>query len=235
MKRALLLLLGVLLIPAIPGVALAVLDLLPAIFSGDFPWISREPLAVLLGYAAWTVVFAAIPPAARVYVLGHELTHAAWGLMTFSRVRRLRVRDDGGSVEITSPGFFTTLAPYFVPFYLLVVLLARLVAGLFADMGPYSSCWLFLVGLAYGFHVTYTVKSLAGRQPDIRVYGRVLSCVAIIVINLLILGYGLVAVTPAGLPAYHRRLAVRTLRSYETAAGAVARGGEAIAAALRHR
>ena len=229
MKRFFLLLLGLLLLPMIPAVALAVADLLPAIFVQDFPWIARESFAVLLGYAVWTAVFIFVPLSSKIYVLGHELTHAMWGLLTFSKVGRLRVGEEGGSVEISNPGFFTTLAPYFVPFYLIVLLLLRFVVGLFVKMEPYSFFWLFLIGMAYGFHITYTVKSLAIHQPDIRVYGRVISYVVIIIVNLLLFGYGFVAVTAATLPGYHQQLVVRTYHSYEWTGSKIADGVKACA------
>ena len=224
MKRFLLFLLGLLLIPLVLAVFLAIGDLLPSLFLSEFPWLSGDFLALFAGYAVWTVLFLLAPPSMKVYVLGHELTHALWGLMTFSRVGRLRVRENGGSVGVSDPGFFTTLAPYFIPFYLVVLLVLRLLLGMFIDMSGYERIWLFLIGSAYGFHVTYTVKSLSERQPDIHVYGRVVSYVAILLINLLLLGYGLVAVTPATLPSYHQHLAIRSFSAYRQTAGVIGQG-----------
>ena len=235
MKRFLLFLLGIALFPVIPAIALSISDLLPAVSLHGFPWIAHEPLAVFSGYAFWTLVFLIMPPSAKVYVLGHELTHALWGLLTFSRVGRLRVDKNGGSVDISHPGFFTTLAPYFIPFYLVVVLLLRFCLGLFIPMEPYALCWLFLIGIAYGFHVTYTVKSLSCLQPDICVYGHVISYVAIVIFNLLLFGYGFVAVTPATLPTYHQQLVVRTFQSYDWTYSRMLAGGRSIASHLAGR
>ena len=215
LKRFLLFLLGVALIPAICAAVLAVGDLLPALFKSSPPFIAPEPLAFAAGYALWILLFLFLPPSVKMYVWGHELTHAMWGLMTGSKVGKIKVTDKGGYVNLTNPGIFTTLAPYFVPFYLVVILLLRLLAGLVLDMEPYALWWLGLFGMAYGFHVTYTVRSLTEHQPDIREFGRVISYALILLINVLVFGYGIVAITGASLPEYHGALVRRGEQAYE--------------------
>ena len=214
LKRFLLFLIGVALIPAICAAVLAVYDLFPTLLTSSLPFIAPEPLAFAAGYAICTILFLFLPPAIKMYVWGHELTHALWGLMTGSKVGKIKVSDKGGYVNLTNPGIFTTLAPYFVPFYLVVVLLLRLVIGLFFDMEPYALWWLVLFGMAYGFHVTYTIRSLTERQPDIKEFGHVISYVLILLINVLVFGYGIMAVTSASLPQYHGALLQRGIQAY---------------------
>ena len=115
LKRFLLFLLGVALIPALWAAVLAVCDQFPALLTSSMPFIAPEPLAFAAGYALWTLLFLFLPPAIKMYVWGHELTHALWGLMTGSKVGKIKVGDNGGYVNLTNPGIFTTLAPYFVP------------------------------------------------------------------------------------------------------------------------
>ncbi len=213
-RRFLLFLLGAALLPAIVAAALAVYDQIPALFIPSPPFIAPGPLAFVIGYALWTLLFFILPPSVSMYVWGHELTHAIWGLLTGSKVGKIKVGKNGGYVNLTNPGIFTTLAPYFVPFYLVVALLLRLVAGLFWDMTPFSPFWLGLMGMAYGFHVTYTVRSLTERQPDIREFGHVISYALILLINILVFGYGLVALTRASLPEYHGALLDRGKQAY---------------------
>ena len=231
-RRFLLFLLGVALLPAILAAVLAVGDLMPALFVAVPPFIAPGPLAFAIGYALWTLLFLVLPPSVRMYVWGHELTHALWGLFTGSKVGKIKVGDDGGYVNLTNPGIFTTLAPYFVPFYLVVVLLLRLVAGLFWDMAPYAPLWLGLMGMAYGFHVTYTVRSLTERQPDIREFGHVISYALILLINVLVFGYGLVALTHASLPEYHGALVERGEQVYSRIGAEAARGCRALREAV---
>ena len=213
-RRFFLFLVGLLLLPLLYALARALLDVLPALFIDKSPWIALEAIALAAGFFAWIVLSLFLPPSIRVYVFGHEMTHAIWGLLTGSKIGRMRVGDNGGFVELSNPGLFTTLAPYFVPFYLVVLLLLRLLCGLFLDMAPYSLWWLFAMGLAYGFHILYTVKSLAQKQPDIRVYGRFASYVIILLANLLLFGYGFVAVTSATFPKYHQAMFSRTCETY---------------------
>jgi hypothetical protein len=232
LRRFLLFLVGVALLPAICAAALAVYDLFPALLTSTMPFIAPEPLAFVAGYALWTVLFLFLPPAIKMYVWGHELTHALWGLMTGSKVGKIKVGENGGYVNLTNPGIFTTLAPYFVPFYLVVVLLLRLVAGLFWDMEPYALWWLGLFGMAYGFHVTYTVRSLTERQPDIKEFGHVISYVLILLINVLVFGYGIVAVTNASIPQYHGALFERGAQAYSFVGAQIMRAFHALMEAV---
>ncbi len=235
MARALRFLAGLLLLPLCWAVARATLDLSAAVLASRPPWTSPDLPALLAGYFGWVLLFALLSPPARAYVWGHELTHAFWGLMTGSRVGGLRVDADGGSVRVSRPGLFTTLAPYLVPFYTLLVLLARLLLGLFLDMRGWAPFWLFLTGLTWGFHLTFTLRALAQRQPDILAYGRLFSCVLIFLGNIAGIGCGLAAATRTPLPRYRERLAARACASYGGAArglAASARAGRELAGRL---
>ena len=233
LKRFLLFLLGVALLPALCALALAVYDIIPAMFSSRPPFVAKEPLAVFIGYAVWTLIFVFLPPSIKMYVWGHELTHAAWGLLTGSKIGKIKVSESGGYVNLSNPGIFTTLAPYFVPFYLVIVLLLRWVAGLIWDMEPYALYWLVLVGAAYGFHITYTIRSLAERQPDIKEYGHFISYVLILLINLLVFGYGIVAVTSTPVFEYHAAIVQRGEEAYRYAGEQIARGSRNVRRIVR--
>ena len=232
LKRFLLFLVGVALIPAICAAVLAVRDQFPALLIPSPPFIASEPLAFAVGYAVWTILFFFLPPAIKMYVWGHELTHALWGLMTGSKVGKIKVGDKGGYVNLTNPGIFTTLAPYFVPFYLVIIVILRLTIGLIWDMEPYAIWWLGLFGMAYGFHVTYTIRSLMERQPDISEFGHVISYVLILLINVIVFGYGIVAVTSASLPQYHGALLERGAQSYAFVGAQIAHACRAIMEAV---
>lgn len=221
-KRFVLWLIGVALIPLVCALALAVSDILPAVLSSRPPFMAPEPLAIVAGFALTALLFAVLPLWITVYVFGHELTHAIWGLLTGSKVGKIKVSDKGGYVNLSNPGIFTTLAPYFVPFYAVVVILLRLLVGIFADMTPYRIYWLFLIGMAYGFHVLYTVRSLMERQPDIREFGRTISYAIILSANILMFGYGIVLITGVTFWDYHSAIANRTVQCYSCVASTAA-------------
>lgn len=191
---------GLLLLPFVWAECLALFDVLPGAFSPDFPFLSRELLAVFGGIALWLVIAWRASVSNWFYVFGHELTHAAWGLLTFSKVSKISVTSRGGYCLINNPGMFTTLAPYFIPFYVVVLLALRALLGIWFDMTPFAPWWFCALGFAYGFHLTNTVVSIVTvDQPDIRAYGRFFSCAFILAANLLFLMLGFALLV--GLPA----------------------------------
>lgn len=186
------LLIGVLLLPLLWAECLVAWAIVPDAFVQDFPFLSTPLLALAGGFAAWLLLALRVPVSNWFYVFGHELTHAAWGLATLSRVSKIRVSASGGYCVVENPGMFTTLAPYFIPFYLVLAMALRALLGIWFDMSPYATWWLVAMGFAYGFHVTNTFETLAKvAQPDIRAYGRFFSCVFIVAANLAFLAAGL--------------------------------------------
>ncbi len=190
--RALRFLIGLLLLPVIWAIVVTAKVIMSGFFVGSFPYLSWSLLALMAGYFVFLLIFLffKIPPV--IYVFGHELTHALWGLMTFSKIGKIKVSSKGGSCVVSNPGIMTTLAPYFVPFYLVVLVAIRLIVGLIWDMSEYELWWLGGIGFTYGFHLTFTVKALTEvAQSDIAEYGKFFSCVLIILLNLFILEIGL--------------------------------------------
>lgn len=184
------------LLPAIAAEALSIYSLMPSMLTLSFPYLSKEMLAVIGGYCLLIIFFFFIPIPISIYVFGHELTHAVWGFLTGSKVGRIHISSKGGYCTVSDPGMFTTLAPYFVPFYLVVLLLIKVIAGIWLPLEDYALWWLVGVGVTYGFHFVYTVKMLVEvEQPDVREYGHFFSYTLIVLFNLLILGAGLVFIT----------------------------------------
>lgn len=184
MFRMLRFLLGAFLVPLCVAVTLALLEILRhtqttgALFSPETTWL-------LTGYFLWLAMWFFLPQPVRTYVVAHELTHAVWALLFWGRVHSLRVSSSGGSVKLSKSNMLITLAPYFFPFYTILVILLRLAVGFFLHGVPYPLVWLFLVGLTWGFHVTFTLQSLMTTQPDINEYGKLFSYAVIYIFNLL--------------------------------------------------
>ena len=187
--------LGLLLLPACWAIVRAFLDALGAA-SEATDFFSAETVALLGGIVAFALAWAALPHPVRTYVLGHELTHALWGLLFGARPSNLRVGAQGGSVRLTKENVIITLAPYFFPFYTFVVILAALITYAFLRPLPYLPLWMFLVGFTWAFHVLFTLETLVQRQPDITLYGRVFSWTVIFLVNMATLLVWLVVTTP---------------------------------------
>lgn len=173
--------LGVAMVPACWGFARAFADAVVAAAGGA--GFSAEALSLLGGMAAFALSWTAISHPVRAYVLGHELTHALWGLLFGARPSDVRVSESGGSVKLTRSNFVITLAPYFFPFYTFVVIIAALVTSAFMRPLPCMPLWMFLVGFTWAFHVLFTIETLAHRQPDVKLYGRMFSWTFIFMAN----------------------------------------------------
>ena len=158
--------------------------------SGDSRvFFSAESIALLSGLIVFLAVWKLLPDLTRIYVLGHELTHALWGLAFGAKVSNLKVRSTGGSVTLTKSNVWITLAPYFFPFWtMIVVLLALAVRGIIYLANPEASfpvpwLWMFAVGFTWCFHACFTIRSLMQTQSDIQEYGRVFSWTLILACN----------------------------------------------------
>ena len=157
---------------------------------------SVEAISLLAGMAAFALCWATISHPVRMYVLGHELMHALWGLLFGARPSDVRVSESGGSVKLTKSNMLITLAPYFFPFYTFVVIIAALVTFAFLRPLPFLPLWMFLIGFTWAFHLLFTLETLTQRQPDVKLYGRIFSWAFIFLVNVALVLIWLAATTP---------------------------------------
>ena len=195
MANFLRLLLGLALLPMCWGVSRAFFDSI-VIAAGTTGWMGPEALSLLGGIAAFALAWFALSHPVRMYVLGHELTHALWGLLFGARPSDVRVSASGGSVKLTKSNMLITLAPYFFPFYTFIVIVVALITYAFFKPLPYLPLWLFLVGFTWAFHVLFTLETLGQRQPDVKLYGRIFSWTFIFLVNVGIVLVWLALMTP---------------------------------------
>ncbi len=194
MAKFLRMLVGIALLPACCGVVLAFVDSILA--AGGAEGASAEALSLLGGVAAFAMCWMAAPHPVRAYVLAHELTHAIWGLVFGAKPSKLRVSESGGSVNLSKSNMIITLAPYFFPFYTFVVIAVALVTYAFARPLPLLPLWMFAVGFTWAFHVLFTLETLAQKQPDVKLYGRIFSWVFIFLANIALVLVWLACTTP---------------------------------------
>lgn len=188
-------LVGLLLLPACWGITAALVAFISA--HGLLGWSS---LSFLGGVVLFVICWLTLPRLARTYVLGHELTHALWGLLFGARPSKLKVRRNGGSVNLTKSNLLITLAPYFFPFYTFLVILAAGIVRCCVSPLPCVPLWLFFIGFTWAFHVLFTVDSLSLSQPDVKEYGCVFAWPFIYIANLFFIFLG-VSVAAAAEPA----------------------------------
>lgn len=148
-------------------------------------------VALLAGAGCWLAVFVLLPKPMRVYVFGHELTHALWTWLFGGRVKKFKVTASGGHVIVTKSNFLIVLAPYFFPLYAALVVACFALVNWVWDGARWVVWFHLLLGAAYAFHVTLTAHILQTRQSDITSQGRLFSAVIIFLGNISVLLIGL--------------------------------------------
>ena len=195
MANFLRLLLGVCLIPACWAFVRTLVDAILAA-AGSTGGFSAEAVSLIAGIVAFLLVWMTISHPVKTYVLGHELTHALWGLVFGAVPSDLKVAASGGSVRLSKSNMLITLAPYFFPFYTFVVIVVALITYAFLRPLPCLPLWMFLIGFTWAFHALFTLETLTQRQPDVTLYGRVFSWTFIFIVNVAIILVWLAATTP---------------------------------------
>ena len=176
-------------------------------------WATQEFRFFVVGAAVWVAVFFAgmwafgEPRPLRVYVFGHELTHAIWVWAMGGRVMRFKVRREGGHIITDTNNFLIALAPYFYPLYSLLVIVLYGIASIFYNLEPYTPVLFGLLGLTWCFHMSFTLWMIPKGQSDLTYHGTFFSLVVIYLMNLLLLLALLIIAAPeVTLRAFAREL-----------------------------
>ncbi len=188
-------LVGLILIPAVIAACLALANLIQTLQGGPWNTWSWEVHGLWIGFVLWLLIYAVTPRALRTYVLAHELTHALWAWAMGARIKGIKVGRDGGHVKLSHTNFLITLAPYFFPFYTMVLIALHAVLSIFYDLSQYAPVWMGWIGLTWGFHFTFTIYALRQRQPDIQAHGHIFSYSIITLFNILGIYIWITAIT----------------------------------------
>lgn len=122
------------------------------------------------------------------YVLGHELTHAAFVVMFRGKVTNIHVSTEGGYITTNKTNLIIALSPYFVPFWSVVCALLYAVLRLTVDLKPgWDLVFYAMMGMTWTFHMVWTLWMIPRDQPDLKENGTFLSLVVIYLANLLVL------------------------------------------------
>jgi len=122
------------------------------------------------------------------YVLGHELTHAAFVVLFRGRVSNIHVSTEGGYITTNKTNLIIALSPYFVPFWSVVCAMAYAVLRLTVDLKPgWDLAFYAAMGVTWTFHMVWTLWMIPRDQPDLKENGTFLSLVVIYLSNLMVL------------------------------------------------
>jgi hypothetical protein len=193
---------GALLLPFCVAVTKTLVALLQSIQPMSYSSLPLSTWGLFIGFVLWVFLFFCLPRPTRTYVLAHELTHALWGWVMGANIKRMRISKNSGSVTLTKSNFLVALAPYFFPLYTVLVILGYYVLSIFFDLRTYEPFWLGLVGLTWGFHLTFTITTLMTHQPDIRENGRLFSYALIYFMNVFGIGLWIVMVASPTLEGF---------------------------------
>src|SRR5437773_4743064 len=132
---------AILLLPLCIGVTNALIMVLRASGGATTVWVP-----MLAGGACWLVILLLLPKPMWVYVFGHELTHALWAWLFGGRVKKFKATSAGGHVVVNKTNFLITLAPYFFPLYVVLVVLVFMTGHLIWGWTRYLVWFHLLVG-----------------------------------------------------------------------------------------
>lgn len=204
MKRFLKFMAGLALLPLCAALGLSLGWLVPEVAGS--PAGRAQCAGLAIGFALWLFCYFTMPRPMWSYVLGHELTHVLWTMLFGGRAMGLRVSERGGRVHVTRTNVWVDLSPYFFPCYTMLVLAAYGIAGRFVDLSTYRPFWMGLIGLTWGFHLTFTLSLLTVRQTDIQEHGRLFSYTLIFAINAMGAGLWVALLSGVGGLAWFGRL-----------------------------
>jgi hypothetical protein len=117
------------------------------------------------------------------YVIGHELTHAFFAVLSGGTVKSLQASDRGGRVTVTKSNFLITLAPYFFPLYTFIALLSYGAAIASGAGATAINTLVFCGGATFTFHLVLTFIFLQTDQSDISEQGALFSYPLIYLFN----------------------------------------------------
>lgn len=122
------------------------------------------------------------------YVWGHEVTHILFIKIFRGKVTDWEASRKGGYVTTDTTNIVIALAPYFVPFWSVLLLALFAVLRLVLPMPPAAEKTLYgLLGFSWAFHLLWTLWMIPRDQPDLRENGTFLSLMIIYLVNLLLL------------------------------------------------
>lgn len=163
-------------------------------FQQEF-WATEQFRLFMLGALLWAVMFFSLPRPIKLYVFGHELTHAIWVLVMGGRVTEFHVGEDGGHIMTTKSNFWIALAPYFFPVYSIGLIVTFGLLQAFWDLKGLEFVLYFLLGLTWCFHMTFTGWMITKEQSDLTQNGVFFSLTIIYLMNLLLLAVVLITLS----------------------------------------
>lgn len=108
----------------------------------------------------------------RLYVAAHEFSHALTALLFGGKVLGIKIKKTHGEVMLSKSNFVIGLAPYFLPLYAWIVVIAYFIANHFFPYAGIKPWFMAAIGFFLSFHFIHTADILSGPlQPDLEEEG----------------------------------------------------------------
>ncbi len=159
-------------------------------------WATEEFWFFSLGLVLWLIAFWGLPKPLLVYVFGHELTHAVWVWLMGGRVTHFEASSSGGHIITDKSNFLIALAPYFFPIYSLLTIAGWGLLSIWYPLQQHQEYLFTLLGMTWGFHLTFTLWMIPKGQTDLTEHGTFFSLVVIYLCNLALLAGFLIVASP---------------------------------------
>ena len=165
---------------------------LPAFFKSldAFSFSSWRYVAMGVGFFMFFIGRGFMDSSSRVSmeVLAHELTHAFFALITFHKVKGIKINQDdtGGTMSFEGEGnWLIIIGPYFFPLYCLFSMFFISVYTMFAPMNLILN---LILGFFVGFHFDMVGSQIHEKQTDLPKVGYPFCAVFLLPANLWMIG-----------------------------------------------
>jgi hypothetical protein len=165
--------------------------------AGSGEWLGSTEFLWFAGGAVLGVgAFFSIQPLVWLYVIGHEITHAALVWLHGGKVHDFHVARSGGHIVTDKTNTLIVLGPYFVPFYTVLWIGSYATARLALGLPGWPDLFQGGIGATWAFHLAFTVAMIVRGQPDLEYGGVFFSVVLIYLLNLALICAMLVMLSP---------------------------------------
>lgn len=114
----------------------------------------------------------------------HEFTHLVVGLLFFKKPAHFTATErDGGVTGMYGNNFIITLAPYFLPTFVYLLLPLYLIID-----ARFTLYYFAVLGFLTGYHLLSTWQEFGFHQTDITKSGKVFSCIFLTFANIFVYG-----------------------------------------------
>jgi len=184
-KRAIVIILGILLMPVCVSFTLALYEQL-AYVGND----AQNRPYFLFGIAAYLFVHIFLYVPDRLYKSEHKGLNAAVKWVSAGKIKKLNPEAKAKEDEI-HPNVILILAPHFVPLYAILSVLVYCALSLFWQVASFLKLLMLFMGAGLIFHMAFTAEAFKSRHKSLIGSAYILSLTLIYIFNIIVITFAL--------------------------------------------